>query len=742
MKQRNTGLHVGKYRKNRTFSSRLTETILPSALIFCALAGLLTTVTGLTAILSLFASGLIFLALFTTVKHFRKEAILLPAALVILIVIVIFARATLLNGFAALWNETRDLWANEKGILLPLAQTDNSGLWLAGILLGLFLAALSLTLSRVPTLASTLLIVLTVAAGFIHISAWLFVSTGIALLLLAWQKNTVSAVNFLLLGAVVLGIAALVLQAGTMQNLSQTAKDALHHWRYEKTEILPEGDLTKPVPSADGTEAILSVTSDKTDTLYLRGFVGDTYENGTWSALDAETAAAEKDLFYWLHENGFYPQSQLATAARLMDNYQSGSVSVQNLSGCSLYRYEPCTVLPERAGLTKRKIQPSAVETSGLHGARTYSYATVSDVAALLPELLDFLQNDTSTGTNTYLQMESAYREFVYSYALDVPAAFHAQLGSALDACCKSYGPVDSLTKEQAQAAALVFLEECFNGTGDILLPLADTADGTTYQYATVAALALRYYGIPARYVEGFTVKTAENENVSVMDENAGAWVEVYQDGVGWLPLALTPGLESLAPEQTESGIKPVGSGEGEGNGPRVTEGQEPEQNDADQSENPDNTPDGGQKTGLLQKPAFWIILIIALLLLLLAAVFIRHAVILKKRNETFVQEDQSAAAACLFADCAALLAAVGLRRGTGSMLKLCEAAKAQLGEDYAAKLREMTACNAQALFSSHAISAEQLAEMNTFHTATLENLKTRCKPLQKFRLKWLNCLY
>ena len=226
------------------------------------------------------------------------------------------------------------------------------------------------------------------------------------------------------------------------------------------------------------------------------------------------------------------------------------------------------------------------------------------------------------------------------------------------------------------------------------------------------------------------------------MDENAGAWVEVYQDGVGWLPLALTPGLESLAPEQTESGIKPVGSGEGEGNGPRVTEGQEPEQNDADQSENPDNTPDGGQKTGLLQKPAFWIILIIALLLLLLAAVFIRHAVILKKRNETFVQEDQSAAAACLFADCAALLAAVGLRRGTGSMLKLCEAAKAQLGEDYAAKLREMTACNAQALFSSHAISAEQLAEMNTFHTATLENLKTRCKPLQKFRLKWLNCLY
>ena len=92
---------------------------------------------------------------------------------------------------------------------------------------------------------------LTVAASLIHVTPWLFVAAGISLLLLAWQKNTVSAVNFLLLGTVVLGIAALTLQVGTMQRLSQTARDALHQWRYEKTEILPEGDLTKPVPSLD-----------------------------------------------------------------------------------------------------------------------------------------------------------------------------------------------------------------------------------------------------------------------------------------------------------------------------------------------------------------------------------------------------------------------------------------------------------------------------------------------------------
>ena len=742
MKQRNTGLHVGKYRKNRTFSSRLTETILPSALIFCALASLLVTVTGLSSLLPLFASGLIFLALAAIAKQLHKEFFLLPAALVILIMIVSFMRSALLNGFAALWNGTRDLWASEKGILLALAETDCSGRWLAAILLGIFFAALSLALSRTPTLASVFLILLTVAAGLVHVTPWLFVAAGISLLLLAWQKNTVSAVNFLLLGAVVLGIAALTLQVGTMQRLSQTARDALHRWRYEKAEILPEGDLTKPVPSLDGTETILSVTSDKADTLYLRGFVGDTYENETWSVLDAATAANEKDLFYWLHENGFYPQSQLAVAARLMGNYQSASVSIQNLSGCSLYRYEPCTVLPERAGLVQNKIQPSAVETSGLHGARTYSYETASDVAALLPELLDFLQNDTSGSAGAYLQMESAYREFVYSYALDVPAAFRAQLGSALDACCESYGPVDSLTKEQAQAAALVFLEECFNGTGDIVLPLADTSDGTTYQYATVAALALRYYGIPARYVEGFIVKTAENENVFVTAENAGAWVEVYQDGIGWLPLALTPGLESLAPEQTESGIKPVGTGEGEGSGPRVTEGQEPEQQDAEQSEELDNTPDGGLRTGLLHKPAFWIILITGILLLLVAIVLIRHHIILKNRRKMFENADNSEAISSLFSDAAKLLSALGFNRNGGSMLALYDPILGQFGAETANAFQTMVFLNEKALFSSKTPDDAERKAMRDFHETVLNLLKINTKWPKRLRLKWLNCLY
>ena len=735
MKQKTSGLHVGKYREKPNFKTNLAATILPAVLIFCALAGLLTTVTGLTAILSLFASGLIFLALFTTVKHFRKEAILLPAALVILIVIVIFARATLLNGFAALWNGTRDLWAAENGILLSLAETDGSGRWLASVLCGLLLAVVALLLSKAPTLASVLLICCTVAAGLVHVTLWLILSAGISLLLLAWQKNTVSAVNFLLLGAVVLGIAALVLQAGTMQNLSQTAKDALHHWRYEKTEILPEGDLTKPVPSSDGTDAILSVTSDKTDTLYLRGFVGDTYENGTWSALDAENAANEKDLFYWLHENGFYPQSQFALSAA---EYETETIQISNLSACSLYRYEPFSVLPTSAGTAKNRLAPSAVKTSGWNGEREYSYVVIADASTILPQILDALQQGEPS--SSYLQMESAYRDFVDSYALAVPQEFVDEMGALLEETKRDLNFSGELSKEQAQLCALSFLETCFGG--DTSLPLDSTAKGTTYQYATVAALALRYYGIPARYVEGFTVKTQENENISATAENAGAWVEVYQDGVGWLPLALTPGLESLAPEQTESGIKPVGAGEGEGSGPRITEGQEPEEQEADQSETPDNTPDGGQRTGLLATPAFWLLLVVGVLFLFVLFILIRHHILLKKRRKMFENENNSEAVSSLFSDAAKLLSALGFDRNGGSMLALYPPISGRFGEDTANTFQNMVFLNEKALFSSKTPDDTERKAMQNFHETVLNLLKTNTKWPKRLRLKWLNCLY
>ena len=741
--KRNTGLRAGVYRESSNQKSTLFD-LLASVLIFLALAAVFYTVSGFAAMLWLLGAGILTCIAAAVIRHFRKTKWMLPILLAALLLVVLFARNPLLNGFGAAWNTLRDLWAAEKGILLPLAETDSSGLWLAGIVAGILLALLALALSYVPTLAAAALAALCVAAAFVQPGVMLLFAAGISILLLSWQKhkNAVSAVSFLLVGVIVAGIATISLQTGTMQTLSQNAKDSLHHWRYEKTEeVLPEGNLSEPVTKTESTDTILSVTADTVQTLYLRGFVGDTYENGEWSTLGAEAAAEEKDLFYWLHQSGFYPQSQLATAARLMGNYQSGSVSVQNLAGCSLYRYEPCTVLPERAGLTKNRIQPSTVETNGLRGARGYSYETVSDVQALLPELLDFLQNDTSDGVKSYLQMESAYREFVYSYALDVPAEFRAQLGAVLDSCCESYGAAGSLTKEQAQTAALAFLELCFDGSGDIALPLTDTADGTTYQYATVAALALRYYGIPARYVEGYTVKTAEGEPENVDASAAGAWVEVYQDGVGWLPLALTPGYgtltDALSSHRTQTGGQ-TDDGDGPGDTlPQAETAEETTEDDTPQEQQPDETGRMPQETA---KRWLWL-LPVGIFLLLLAALAIRYALSHKKRERRLNAAEPRQAITWTAYELARLWPAMGEPYHGGSLFALSEAIGPE-NEAYAAAIRELAELNGAARFSSRAMTPEQAERAREVWRETLLRLRKTCRPLRRYWMKWIRCLY
>ncbi|MDE7267361.1 MAG: transglutaminase-like domain-containing protein, partial [Lachnospiraceae bacterium] len=98
---------------------------------------------------------------------------------------------------------------------------------------------------------------------------------------------------------------------------------------------------------------------------------------------------------------------------------------------------------------------------------------------------------------------------------------------------------------------------------------LAEKRKGYCAHYASAATLILRYMGIPARYVEGYAVdaiKIAEDgkltdKNVSdyydgasqlsqsavisydASDGNAHAWVEVYDENLGWYPVELTPYL-------------------------------------------------------------------------------------------------------------------------------------------------------------------------------------------------------
>ena len=67
--------------------------------------------------------------------------------------------------------------------------------------------------------------------------------------------------------------------------------------------------------------------------------------------------------------------------------------------------------------------------------------------------------------------------------------------------------------------------------------------------------MLFRYYGIPARYVEGYLVTP---EDASMMQknvayelprENAHAWAEIYIDGIGFVPIEVSPKYKNIMEE-------------------------------------------------------------------------------------------------------------------------------------------------------------------------------------------------
>ncbi len=82
----------------------------------------------------------------------------------------------------------------------------------------------------------------------------------------------------------------------------------------------------------------------------------------------------------------------------------------------------------------------------------------------------------------------------------------------------------------------------CPEGENYLNYFLNESRRGWCMHYATTTALMLRCLGIPTRYVGGYTVRpTVREPSPEVHDYDAHAWAEYYLDGIGWLPLDLTP---------------------------------------------------------------------------------------------------------------------------------------------------------------------------------------------------------
>lgn len=412
-------------------------------------------------------------------------------------------------------------------------------------------------------LPPVLTIVAGCAAGFLTADAYLILAAAGACWLLIRRTQTENDGVMLggslpailtavaLSAAVSAGIALLL--AGAVSDFSANGQswlaETLHRLRYDSpSNSMPEGELAEVSSWEKNDTVALEATMEQPQKLYLRGMLGETYTGTSWEPLSGDAQAEYKDLFYWLHQEDFYGQSEIASAGLMtQDQPEISSIRITNLTACKQRMFLPYAVCTSDlfdamrigdAAYAEENAYSLKMLTGSVPDWYVYQSALADRQTAEDPEALAFLDN------------EQAYRQYVYENDLTITDEACEALVTALGT------ETDALSLEEIKSRIRGYLDTNMeydenvsrSGEADFLVYTLRKGRGYSVHYATLAALMLRYYGVPARYVEGYFLSAAEAEGFTSgdtipLDENhAHAWAEYYLDGVGWIPFEVTPG--------------------------------------------------------------------------------------------------------------------------------------------------------------------------------------------------------
>lgn len=347
------------------------------------------------------------------------------------------------------------------------------------------------------------------------------------------------------------------------------------HLRYDnlngdETDSLSRGDLndTHPLEYTDNT--VLHLRADMVQAMYLRGFVGGSFENGRWiEAADSAYSGEYTGAMEWLAQQNFYPWMQQDSMYRMSANYDYFEIDVENVNGNSKYMY-----LPYEAALSDDTM-PDKVDyekdygayNKGLTGDREYSFKvfqtklTDYDEAAVASWIAEVKKSKYWSG---YADAEAVYRRYVYDTYLNITPEDYETLKSIGAEQC--LGKTISYTLNHIRKT----FDEGFEYNieqkaapkkkSELAYFINDSHAGNDMHFATAATLMFRSAGIPARYAEGYYISPVEvlgydgltDVAVNVLDSNAHSWVEIYIDELGWFPVEVIPGYYNMETQQTE----------------------------------------------------------------------------------------------------------------------------------------------------------------------------------------------
>lgn len=552
-------------------------------------------------------------------KWVLAEAFVLAGALA---AVCVKYQDALLIGMKELSNKVLELvnsYYRTEYLLWYLGDGESHG-WFAVLLLFLllgFLEGLLVAYTRnwkYRLLAAAALPVLLVAAGLMLGRAASFAGIVLVFLgLLLGALDLRERGSLLLGGAVALSIGISVLLAGNGKLWGQI--NLLHEdwqaWqlnledrmlamveKISHIDLFGQRERTKYTlknepPQFDGRE-VFQITVDYpiSNPLYIRGFVGGSYENGTWKRISrqefsdwAQAQGSDEQTCAGLVQS--YPYEYLSFGREVCFNtVKDKHVSLKLSQAQKGYKLMPYfTKISEeeqiRADVIYPPVKDRQFEWDSFLGITEYetqfmNYITDPDMS----EKEEFFTNYSNTYVqDVYTRLPEEGLEKLRAYAKERRAAQKTyeerweEIQQKLKATGKTIWDTSEMEEILGEDGMNVLsmderqydieniremlwqdnwysfdLKEAPEGEDSVEYFLFEQHKGYCTHFATAAALLFRLYGVPARFANGYLVMPSDfkrNEDgtwtASVTDERAHAWAEVFYDNIGFIPFEATP---------------------------------------------------------------------------------------------------------------------------------------------------------------------------------------------------------
>lgn len=533
---------------------------------FCFLA-----LPSVTERMGLMIFGAIILAFFQIGSFHREwEMLLYPAAAVLCVALLVIRRTDVVRGLLTFVNQLLENWnlaADDSAAYFSVPGGTSGGVFFFLLLFTLVAAIwVDLVVSRRWRVAATVMAVLLLpSAAFLGTGA--AAPAAIILLVLGWISllflSALESGGFRLFAAAVLPLCAVILVGGLItvavapsaSFLRQAVTQKTEKWRYGR-DSLPEGDLTKESGLHSGNAQRLQVETNSYGTLYLKGFVGSDYTGTSWQTLRRVNYSGDNSgMLAWLQAQGLTVQRQYSAylAAQTEAGQSADSLfrlKIENLGADRKYAYAPTTVQRISAGACSAQMDWQFI-SSGLRGQSHFEYICENNVLQGEEMTASPVQEDTFTSAS------NVYQNFVYKNYLEIDSKMKELIDKVFygDDTWSDTGV--SVSKVTSRIRTVLSAKEEYADEPDktaasddkIRQFLLENHTGNAVSFASAAVMAFRAQSIPARYVEGYYVPEAGEEEreqgsrtVTLTTKNAHAWVEIYQDLIGWVPVEVTPG--------------------------------------------------------------------------------------------------------------------------------------------------------------------------------------------------------